>query len=146
MLTSNTRTSRSPYPNDLKQILNIEAARESRSWLSHWRLLRADATPLWRMPGTAAQVQLAHLSIKDESVRSQLGSFRALGAPIALVRFIFRQWPEHQLEAGAVLNGGYRDLLANLPVISATDGTMVGRWRQRNRASAASVSSCCTAR
>ncbi|MDP9313748.1 MAG: hypothetical protein M3R24_23195 [Chloroflexota bacterium] len=76
MLTSNPRASRTAYPNELKQMLNIAAAHQSRSWLSQWRLLRADATPLWAMPGTAAQLQLAHLSIKDESVRSELGSFK----------------------------------------------------------------------
>ena len=122
MLTSNTRASSMPYPNDLKRILNIAAANESRNWLSHWRLLRPNATPLWVMPGTAAQLKIGHLSIKDESVRSELGSFKALGAPIALVRLILRQWPERQMEVATLLDGGYHDLLANLTVISATDG------------------------
>ncbi len=122
MLTSNRWASRTPYPDDLKRILNMEAANESRNWLSRWSLLRPTATPLWNMPGTAAQLKLAQLSIKDESVRSELGSFKALGAPIALVRLILRQWLEHQLEAQAVMNGGYRDLLADFTVISATDG------------------------
>ncbi|MDP9315053.1 MAG: diaminopropionate ammonia-lyase [Chloroflexota bacterium] len=122
MLTRNTRATRTRYPLELKHILKIEAAQESRRWLSHWRLLHPNATPLRTMPGTAAQLKLAHLSIKDESVRSELGSFKALGAPIALVRFMLRQWPERGIEAGTLLNGAYRDLLATVTVISATDG------------------------
>ncbi len=122
MLTRNTRALRTPYPNDLKLILNIEAAHESRRWLSHWPRLRSQATPLWEMSGTAAQLKLAHLSIKDESVRSELGSFKALGAPIALLRLIVRNWPERQFAVAALLNRSYADLLANLTVISATDG------------------------
>ncbi len=122
MLTSNTRAVRTPYPNDLKLILNIAAAHESRGWLSHWRLLRPHATPLWDMHGTAARLNLAHISIKDESARSPLGSFKALGAPIALVRLLQRQWPERQLDVAALLKGSYADLLSNLTVISATDG------------------------
>jgi diaminopropionate ammonia-lyase len=122
MLTSNPHALRMPYPNDLKQILNIAAANESRDWLSHWHLLRPNATPLWEMPGTAEQLNVAQLSIKDESVRSELGSFKALGAPIALLRLVLREQPGRQLGTGALLTGSYADLLANMTVISATDG------------------------
>ncbi len=122
MLTHNAWASSMPYPNELKRILNITAANESRNWLSHWRLLRPNATPLWAMPGTAAQLKIGHLSIKDESVRSELGSFKALGAPIALVRLILRQWPDRQMDVATLLDGGYHGLLANFTVISATDG------------------------
>lgn len=122
MLMSNTRAVRTPYPNELKLILNSAAANESRRWLSHWSLLHPNATPLWDMPGTAAQLNLAHLSIKDESVRSELGSFKALGAPIALVRLIVQQWPDRQLDVAALLKGSYAELVSNVTVITATDG------------------------
>ncbi len=122
MLVTNVCASVGPYPDHLKRILNIEAANESRSWLSHWGLLRASATPLWDMPGTAARLKIARISVKDESVRSELGSFKALGAPIALIRLIQRLYPGRQLEAATLFRGGYRDLVSGLTVISATDG------------------------
>lgn len=122
MLIANTQASRSSYPTELKRMMNIETAQESRSWASHWSQLSDKATPLWEMPGTAAQLQVGGISIKDESIRSGLGSFKALGAPIALVRLILRLWPERRLEAAALISGGCRDLLENFTVISATDG------------------------
>lgn len=122
MLISNARASFGPYPDYLERILNIEGANESRSWLSRWSLLRADSTALWDMHGTAAQLKVARIGIKDESMRSELGSFKALGAPIALIRLIQRLFSERQLEAATLFRGGYRDLVSGLTVISATDG------------------------
>ena len=122
MLTANARASRTFYFPELRQILSIEAAKQSREWLSHWQQINAGATPLWNLPGLAASLQVGQISIKDESVRSPLGSFKALGAPIALVRLILRLWPEHRLDARALITGQYRDLLTHSTVISATDG------------------------
>ncbi|SEJ59360.1 diaminopropionate ammonia-lyase, partial [Paraburkholderia diazotrophica] len=53
---------------------------------------------------------------------SVLGSFKALGAPIALVRLIQRLWPDHDLDARGLFEGRYRDLLTHFTVVSATDG------------------------
>ena len=122
MLTANARASRTFYFPELRQILSIEAAKQSREWLSHWQQINAGATPLWDLPGLAASLLVGQISIKDESVRSPLGSFKALGAPIALVRLILRLWPEHRLDAQALITGQYRDLLTHSTVISATDG------------------------
>lgn len=122
MLIPNKRASRTSYPSELKEILSIESAEQSRDWLSAWELLNASATPLWDLPDAAARLGVARLSLKDESVRSPLGSFKALGAPIALVRLILRLWPTHGLDPKALINGRYREMLANLAVISATDG------------------------
>ena len=46
------------------------------------------------------RLSLARVLLKDESVHSELGSFKALGAPIALVRLIMRLWPHE----GKVIN------------------------------------------
>ena len=72
------------------------------------------------MPDLAKQLQGARFSVKDESVRSSLGSFKALGAPIALVRQILRLHPG--LEPAAILTGRYAEQLKDYTVISATDG------------------------
>jgi diaminopropionate ammonia-lyase len=79
-------------------------------------------TSLWKLPGLARQLGVAHISLKDESTRSPLGSFKALGAPIALLRLIMRRWPEHNLSAEDLFAGRHRELLAHFTVISATDG------------------------
>ena len=90
MLIANKHASHTDYPNELKTILSVESAEQSRAWLKNWKLLSSSATPLWDLPDAAARLGVARLSIKDESVRSPLGSFKALGAPIALVRLILR--------------------------------------------------------
>jgi diaminopropionate ammonia-lyase len=122
MLIANTHASHTDYPDELKAILSVEHAEQSRAWLSNWSLLNASATPLWDLPDAAARLGVARLSIKDESVRSPLGSFKALGAPIALVRLILRLWPKHGLDPRAIIQGRLKEMLAKLVVISATDG------------------------
>jgi diaminopropionate ammonia-lyase len=93
MLIANKQASRTDYPDELKTILSVESAEQSRAWLSNWHLLNLSATPLWDLPDAAARLGVARLSVKDESIRSPLGSFKALGAPIALIRLTLRLWP-----------------------------------------------------
>lgn len=120
MLVANPQARRTPYPVELRQVMNMETARESRRWLARWAELSSEPTPLYDLPGVADQLGIARLSVKDESVRSPLGSFKALGAPIALLRQIMRLHPD--LDAGDVLAGRYADSLEGYTVISATDG------------------------
>lgn len=122
MFVANPRALRAPYPDALARILNVAAGNESRAWLSHWEAISAQPTPLVDLPGAAAQFGVASVSVKDESFRSPLGSFKALGAPIALMRLILRLWPDHKLDPQALIQGRYREMLAHLTVISATDG------------------------
>ncbi|EAP73243.1 Putative diaminopropionate ammonia-lyase [Ralstonia solanacearum UW551] len=122
MLVTNPNARRVPYPADLKQIMNIEQADRSSAWLSHWEQLNAGPTPLIELPDLAARLNIAALAVKDESVRSPLGSFKALGAPAALVRLILRLWPERHLDPIALIGGQYANSLKDFTVISATDG------------------------
>ncbi|MBU9536679.1 diaminopropionate ammonia-lyase [Burkholderia multivorans] len=122
MLIANPRATRAPYPDALKRILSIEKAEESRAWLSCWDMIAPAPTPLRTLPALAAASGIASLSVKDESARSVLGSFKALGASIALVRLILRLWPAHDLDPRALFDGRYRALLAGFTVVSATDG------------------------
>ena len=100
--------------------MNIAQAHQSRQWLSSWRGIHRPATPLYDLPDAAARCQVGRLCLKDESVRSPLGSFKALGAPIALVRQILRLHPD--FEPAAILTGRYAEALRGYTVISATDG------------------------
>lgn len=122
MLLVNPRATRAPYPTELKEILCIGKAEESRAWLSCWDKISPGATPLYELPGLAAGLEVGSVSVKDESARSVLGSFKALGAPIALVRLIQRLWPDHALNARGLFEGRYRELLTHFTVVSATDG------------------------
>ena len=120
MLFQNPRATRADYPAELSAIMNITQAHQSRAWLSSWRGIHRHATPLYDLPDVAARCQVGRLCLKDESVRSPLGSFKVLGAPIALVRQILRLHPD--LEPAAILTGRYAGALRGYTVISATDG------------------------
>lgn len=120
MFITNKKAAWSPYPEDLANIMNIAKAHESRVWLSTWGEIAQQETPLHDLPDLARHLKISRLSVKDESVRSPLGSFKALGAPIALVRQILRLHPS--LKATGLLKGEYADRLKDYTVISATDG------------------------
>lgn len=122
MLIANPNARREPYPDDLLGIMSIKKAAESRRWLSHWQYLNHQGTPLYSLPGLAAQLGVEQVWVKDESERSVLGSFKALGAPIALVRLILRTFPAQGYDAPGLLAGKYATSLADFTVISATDG------------------------
>lgn len=121
MFTANKNSTRGSYPLDLRNIMNIKTAAESKAWLASWDKINVD-TPLYDLPGLATELGIKQLKIKDESVRSELGSFKALGAPIALVRLILRTFPEKSFDPRRLLAGDYKQELATFSVISATDG------------------------
>ncbi|WP_269503217.1 PLP-dependent lyase/thiolase [Burkholderia sp. IMCC1007] len=122
MLIANPRASRAAYPDALRRVMNIAAADESGAWLSHWPLVGTARTPLHALPDLAARLGVASISVKDEACRSPLGSFKALGAPIALVRLVKRLRPAENLDPHGLVTGRYAASLADLTVISATDG------------------------
>lgn len=138
MLFKNPKATHIAYPSELADMLNKKAAQKSKHWLSNWSLLNPVATPLWSMEGTAHTLGLKSLWIKDESKRSPLSSFKALGAPNALIKLVLKHFPT--LEPEKILLGNYREQLADFAVVSATDGN-----HGRALASAAHSSGCpCT--
>lgn len=60
--------------------------------------------------------------MKNESARSVPGSFKALGAPVALVRLVLRFWPEQNFDPRGLFEGRYLVEMKGFTVISATDG------------------------
>ena len=133
MLLHNPRVVRTAYPDDLHKILNHAQAQISRDCLQQWRGIVPQPTPIYDLPDAAKRIGVGMVSVKDESQRSSLGSFKALGAPIALVRFLMREHPEWEM--AAVFTGRYRDALREQTVISATDGN-------HGRALAAAAQDC----
>ncbi|WP_397474127.1 diaminopropionate ammonia-lyase [Pusillimonas sp.] len=122
MFVKNKLASRSPYPADLRTIMNLERAAESREWLSQWKLLNPDPTPLVSLQGLACKLKLGSVLLKDESKRSSLGSFKALGASIALVRLILRKFPSAGYTAKSLFAGEHAQELKDFTVVSATAG------------------------
>ena len=120
MLFTNPRATRTPYPEALRAVLCLARTQENRRWLAGWRGLARTATPLVALPDLAHRLGVAQVSVKNESVRSPLASFKALGAPIALVRQLLRLHPG--LDPAAVLSGRYAAQLQGYTVVSATDG------------------------
>lgn len=118
----NPQAIRRPYDADLRKVMSIAAGRESRAWLSTWNRLAPTPTPAWSLPKLAAALKVGALHVKDESKRSELGSFKALGAPIALLRLVLRRWPDQAWNAADLLAGLHAKPLHDFVVISATDG------------------------
>lgn len=138
MLFKNPHATHLAYPVDLANVLNKVTVQKSKEWLSNWPLINPVATPLWSMKGTANALGIEALWIKDESKRSKLGSFKALGAPNALINLILKNFPA--FEADRILLGDYSDQLTDFAVVSATDGN-----HGRALAAAAQSSGCpCT--
>ena len=122
MLFTNPHARRSPYDEALRRVLGIAQGRESRRWLSSWSQLAPGSTPLWQLPHLARQLAVGQISVKDESRRSPLGSFKVLGAPVALLRLILRQWPATGWQPADLLAGRHATALHDFVAISATDG------------------------
>ncbi len=118
----NPRAVRRDYDAPLRDILSLEAARAARALLAGWSALAPRPTPLVALPSLAAEIGVAAIDVKDESARSPLGSFKALGAPHALLRLIERRLAPQRVDAAALLAGRCADALRDLVVVSATDG------------------------
>lgn len=122
MLFKNPNARHSAYDAALKPVMSIAQGRDSRNWLSHWSMLLPGSTPSWSMPGLAKKLAVGHITVKDESIRSPLASFKTLGAPIALLRLVQRRWPEKAFRPEDLLSGKHAEELKGFVVISATDG------------------------
>jgi N-carbamoyl-L-amino-acid hydrolase len=122
MLFANPQARQRDYDASLKAVMNIARGQESRQWLSTWNRLAPHPTPAWSLPGLAAQLGVGQLVVKDESRRSTLGSFKVLGAPIALLRLILRRWPDRGWAPADLFAGKHAQALGDFVVISATDG------------------------
>lgn len=138
MIYKNPNAIRTAYPRSLAQVLNKKTAIQSKHRLSSWPKLSPKETPIWSLSSTAESLGINTLWVKDESRRSDLKSFKVLGAPNALINLIIKRI--NALEPEKILLGNYKDKLSDLTVISATDGN-----HGRALAAAAQASGCaCT--
>ena len=121
-LLANPLARRAAYEPTLHAVMNIDAARAARAALAGWTRLNRGPTPLWSLRHLAARWGLTGIDVKDESLRSPLASFKVLGAPFALLRWVRRQRPELAATPQELLDGRRAAALRDLVVISATDG------------------------
>lgn len=122
MFHLNPAADRRPYDPDLRSLLGLAEGRAARERLAGWSGLCPHPTPAWALPGLARALGIGGLTIKDESKRSALGSFKALGAPNALVKLVRRRFPQLGGSAADLLAGQHAAALRGFVVISATDG------------------------
>lgn len=122
MLHLNAHAARRPYDTDLRALLGLDQARAARQRLAGWSQLAAQPTPVWSLPGLARALDIAGLAIKDEAQRSPLGSFKALGAPNALLKLVQRRFADRSWNDADLLAGRHAEALAGFVVTSATDG------------------------
>ncbi len=122
VLHLNAHAARRPYDAALQPLLNRRAGHAARERLAAWPGLSPQPTPAWPLPGLAAALGVAGLTVKDESKRSELGSFKALGAPNALIELVLRRRPGSGWTAAELFAGRHAPALQGFSVISATDG------------------------
>ena len=118
----NPSATRSTYDVGLQSVLNQQAGHEARTRLLAWNRLSPNPTPAWSLDRTAAALGVGAITLKDESKRSVLASFKALGAPNALILLIQRRWPDHHWTSAELFAGVHSAALRDFVVISATDG------------------------
>lgn len=122
MIHINERAERRPYAPELRALLSLDEGRAARQRLAGWSGVAAHSTPSWSLPGMARALGIAGLTVKDESKRSPLGSFKALGAPNALLKLVQRRFGAQGWTDADLLAGRHAQALQGFVVISATDG------------------------
>lgn len=122
MFFANPHAARRPYDETLRPWLGLDLGRDAGRRLAAWPRLSPVPTPAWSLPGLARRLGIESLTVKDESQRSPLGSFKALGAPHALLQLVLRRWPDRGWTGADLLAGHHMKALRDLVVISATDG------------------------
>ncbi len=88
MSTSRLNPARTPYTARDRALIGVEHARQARAHFETHRRYRP--TPLRRLPALARAAGAGTVSVKDESGRLGLGSFKALGGAYAVHRLVQR--------------------------------------------------------
>ncbi|MEO3711744.1 diaminopropionate ammonia-lyase [Roseateles flavus] len=122
MFFPNPHAARRAYDAELQSLLSLSEGRAAGQRLAGWPGVSAQPTTAWSLPGLAQALGIAQLTIKDESRRSVLGSFKALGAPNALVKLVQRRFGKAGWSGTELLAGRHAEALSGFTVISATDG------------------------
>lgn len=110
-------------------VLDGDGMAAARRDLAAWPGYRA--TPLHDLAEVAARLGLGTVWYKDESRRFGLNSFKAMGAPYAVLRYLrgviaarsgMADGLADEIKVGDIIAGKYRAATAGVVVTSATDG------------------------
>jgi len=105
-------------------VLNRQGMEAARRDLTAWPGYRP--SPLLDLPGVARDLGVAQLWYKDESDRFGLNSFKAMGAPYAVLRYlrgvIAARAGVKDAPVADLAQGRFRDVTRDVTVTSATDG------------------------
>ena len=107
----------------LEQVLTREAFAEATGAIRAWTGYAK--TPLHSLASLAKTAGVAQLLYKDEGPRFGLGSFKALGGAYAAQQLLRRTLTERlgvEVSLEDVRNGKYKDEVANIHIVTATDG------------------------
>ena len=111
------------YPDELREIASLDAARQAADDIAGWPGYRP--TPLYDLSTLAAAADVARIWYKDESQRFHLKSFKALGGAYAVSRVLRKEIERQQGETASIqdlVSGRYRELAAHTVISCATDG------------------------
>ena len=107
---------------------------------SHLECIDYKVTPLFSLPELAAERGVGAIFVKDESQRSTLKSFKALGGAHAVVRVVLQEASKslgRTVEPDEILTPAVQKVAASLTITCATDGN-----HGRSVAAAAKVVGC----
>jgi len=111
-----------PFPRALSPV-NLDQHKVAKHRIAQWPGYQP--TPLISLPELAAECGLAEIHAKDEGARFDLGSFKPLGAPLAIceiLREIAAASTGHHVSTEEMLSGKYRRETEAVSVATASDG------------------------
>ncbi len=117
-------TRRAGYGERQRAVLDPAGWTAARDEIATWT--GYEPTPLVPLPGLASALGVGGIWYKDESLRFDLNSFKALGGAYAVLRLLVREIERRKNISGVtspdLLAGGHKDIAGELTVTCATDG------------------------
>ena len=105
------------------EVLGVDAAKTVEHFLHHREGHKA--TPLLSLPDLSKQLGVASISMKDEGLRLDLGSFKALGGSYAVIRLVLEEASRRlgrDIDVAQLQSEDVRDVASRMTVACATDG------------------------
>jgi diaminopropionate ammonia-lyase len=113
-----------PYGQPASAVISRQRFQVAMDEISKWS--DYEATPLANLSGLAEKIGIANLYYKDEGVRFNLDSFKALGGAYATERLLFSLIAEQMAgttpNVSDLIEGRYKQITSKVTVACATDG------------------------
>ena len=113
-----------PYGEPASAVISRQRFQVAMDEISKWS--DYEATPLVNLSGLAEKIGISSLYYKDESVRFNLDSFKALGGAYATERLLFsiieKQMNGMTPNVSDLIQGRYKEITSKVTIACATDG------------------------